>query len=447
LVAEPDKWTGPAFPQDIISQGMFVFNSTDGGASWSPIPVPLEQRQAGDDKQWATADNNPSSKFHGTVYAVWGANTPLWFARKLPGENGWIGAGTDSSPTAIFEDAAFAPAICVSGDGTIHIAWHVPQSEVIFYMSSSDGGKTFSDPELCVEGMGDIDEKFATPDVLDPLSSNFATFPGGTFRVMTLVSIAPIGQSGCIIAWADARDAFTRIYYRVRSDTGTWLGDDSGTPLLGKIGFPDTTEVQHFHPQLAVTPNGTIGCAFYEFGLSRDGRFRIDVRLASSAVLADGFFFLVTVTEKPWDPLVDAPFSHGPPDQPNLTFIGEYFGLDTSDEDFCVLWTDTRTGHQELWFSRVATSRVAPRRPPRLQPGLVGQLIGGVAVDGGGWVILDGYPHPIPPSGPVTEILQLLAANALIEGVSEPAARQIERMIFRTIADIAAREGRGGEVP
>jgi hypothetical protein len=317
------------------------------------------EREAGDDKQWATADNNQSSLHYGNVYAVWGADTPLFFARKPAGQQEWVGAGTDLSPSAIFNDTAFAPAICVSGDGTIHIAWHVPNTAEIFYMSSSDGGTTFSDPEVCAEPIGDISDRFtANP-------GDFATFPGGTFRVMTLVSIAPIGQSGCIVAWADARNEFTRIYYRIRSDSGSWLGDDGGQPLLADIGFSDATLVQHFHPQLAVTPSGLVGCAFYEFGQSSDEIFRIAVKLASTAAFTSNFAFLATVTEKPWDPLVDAPLTHSPPDQ-SVTFIGEYFGLDVSGDDFCVLWTDTRTGHQELWFSRVATWRSDPVSSPSL---------------------------------------------------------------------------------
>jgi len=39
----------------------------------------------------------------------------------------------------------------------------------------------------------------------------------------------------------------------------------------------------------------------------------------------------------------------------------------------------------------------------------------------------------------VTQILQLLVANALISKVSAPAARQIERMVFRAISEIASR--------
>ena len=432
LVAEPDLWTDRPDPDDVLSTGMYVFRSTDHGASWLPAPVILEDRQAGDDKQWATTDNNLSSEFYGWVYAVWAANTPLFFARKAPGEVTWIGAGTDSSATAIASDA-FAPAICVSSDGTIHIAWHVPSTAVILHMSSSDGGVSFSDPEVCAEDIGDITANFPPKS-----PSDWPQFPGGTFRVLTLVSIAPIGQRGCIVAWADARGPFTRIFYRIRSDDGTWLDGDSGRPLLGDMGFSDSKPVQHFHPQLAVTPAGIVGCAFYEFGVKgSDGIHRIDVRLASTALFAQNtFVFLATVTEKPWDPLVDAPFSHG---NPAVTFIGEYFGLDVSGDDFCVLWTDTRTGHQELWFARVATWRSIPGSPPSLTPETVGQLIGGVAVDGGGWVIVGGYRHRIPPRGPITEILQLLAANALVASVNSPSAEQIRKTLFSAISDIAAR--------
>ena len=444
LVVEPDIWTNQPDPNDVVSVGMAVFGSTDQGASWSNPASPLEKlpwmldsQEDGADKQWATADNSSYNKFFGSVYVVWGANTPLFFARKPNGQNKWIGTGNDTSPTAISSNA-FAPAICVSGDGTIHIAWHVPTSGEIFYMSSSDGGFSFSEPELCASGIGDITSKFPPA-----FPADFPQFPHGTFRVMTLVSIAPIGARGCIVAWADARGRFTRIFYRVRSDAGTWLGSDSGDPLLGSMGFDDQTPVQHFHPQLAVTPAGLVGCAFYEFGRSSDGIFRIDVRLASTAVFNKNFFFLATVTEKSWDPLVDAPFSHG---NPAVTFIGEYFGLDVCDEDFCVLWTDTRTGHQELWFSRVATWR-SERRPPALQPGLIGQLIGGVAVDGGGWVIVGGHPHPIPPSGPATAILRLLAANALVAGVESRSARQIEQMIFSTISEIASQKSKAEGLP
>ena len=57
------------------------------------------------------------------------------------------------------------------------------------------------------------------------------------------------------------------------------------------------------------------------------------------------------MTDYPWDPpLVGAPLSHGDPD---VTFIGEYFGLDASPLGFFSFWTDTRTGMQEIFTARV----------------------------------------------------------------------------------------------
>lgn len=90
---------------------------------------------------------------------------------------------------------------------------------------------------------------------------------------------------------------------------------------------------------------------------------------------------------------------------------------------------------------------IASARPSALQPGLIAQLIGGVAVDGGGWVIVGGYPHPIPPSGPATAILRLLAANALVAGIENRSAHQIEQMIFSAISEIASQKSKAQELP
>ena len=62
------------------------------------------------------------------------------------------------------------------------------------------------------------------------------------------------------------------------------------------------------------------------------------------------------VTDQPWDPTVDAPLAEAFPD---TTFIGDYFGLDASPLGFYPLWTDTRTGIQELWTAILPERRCA----------------------------------------------------------------------------------------
>lgn len=52
---------------------------------------------------------------------------------------------------------------------------------------------------------------------------------------------------------------------------------------------------------------------------------------------------------KPQTP-VDAPWAHG---DSHVTFIGDYMGLDASSQEFQPVWTDTRTGIQELFATTV----------------------------------------------------------------------------------------------
>ena len=94
----------------------------------------------------------------------------------------------------------------------------------------------------------------------------------------------------------------------------------------------------------------------------------------------------------PWDPLVKPPFSRG---DSHVHFIGDYFGLDAGDENFAILWTDTRTGMQELFFDLVGTKQIKHRYMPRV----VADILIGVAEDGGGWIIIGGKLYKVPPEG------------------------------------------------
>jgi hypothetical protein len=71
------------------------------------------------------------------------------------------------------------------------------------------------------------------------------------------------------------------------------------------------------------------------------------VALAVSTDNGASFGNRQTVTDRAWDPVVDAPWSHG---HPTTTFIGEYFGLAGTSSGWKVFWTDTRTGVQEMFF-------------------------------------------------------------------------------------------------
>jgi hypothetical protein len=173
----------------------------------------------------------------------------------------------------------------------------------------------------------------------------------------------------------------------------------SGRPLLPQVTFGDT---HCFHPQIVATKTGVVGCAFYTFGPKPGSKHLIDVQLAASWDDGASFPWFITVTDHPWDPLLDAPKSHGDPD---VDFIGEYFGLDADEEDFALLWTDTRTGVQELFSDIVRTKRITSPHIPEL----VGDILFGVTQDGGGLIIVGGKVIPVPPREPLVKALEALA--------------------------------------
>jgi hypothetical protein len=304
--------------------GIAVYKSTDGGQTWSAPN--LIHTSPSDDKQWAAGDGNLGSPFQGRVYAAWDGPGGLCFARTLDHGGTWI--GTEASPVGtVIAPSSFSPEVNVAADGTVYVIFLVGNE--IRMVKSTDGGNSFqatASPATGIDAFG------------------ITTLPGGNFRVVTVPTACDFGST-IIVAWADIREGKQRIYYAVSTDGGaSWNTPPSGQPLLA--GLLIDPNMFHFHPQIVFRPDGVLGCAFYEFG-PKPVALKIDTRMALSFDNGISFSQLFTVTDQPWDPALDAPWAHG---NPNLTFIGEYFGFDASNNGFYPLWTDTRTSIQELWM-------------------------------------------------------------------------------------------------
>jgi hypothetical protein len=157
-------------------------------------------------------------------------------------------------------------------------------------------------------------------------------------------------------------------------------------------------------PQLAATSNGKIGCAFYTFGTD-DGFNKHLINVYMVASYDDGltFPYWTKVTDSGWDPLINAPVSHGHKDGvPDLHFIGDYFGIAATDDFFMPFWTDTRTGVQEIFCDRVETKKFNYIHIPDE----VAKVLFGVTNDGSGIVIVGGKIIKIPPRSPLIKILE-----------------------------------------
>jgi hypothetical protein len=317
--------------------GIVIYTSTDGGKTWS-APDTIHSSTS-DDKQWMAADANPASPFHGNVYVVWD-DGGLAFARSTDHGATWVGVGAEAAGAQISSGSMF-PEINVSSDGSVYIVSITTGGEIRMLVSR-DGGGSFQATASPATGVSSI---------AHPPNSNTSVLPGGMFRVITDPTACAFGST-ILVAWADSREGVARIYYAQSVNGGaTWTTEPSGRPLLSG---PLPAELQHFHPQIVVDPNGVVGCAFYEFG-PKPTTPLIDLIMAQSF---DGgaSFIHFTVTDEPWDPMVDAPWARG---NSSIRFIGDYIGLDASEAGFYPVWTDTRTQVQNLWTAIVPERKCA----------------------------------------------------------------------------------------
>jgi hypothetical protein len=312
--------------------GMVIYKSSDGGQTWS-APNPIHS-SPNDDKQWAAGDANPASPYRGNVYAVWD-NGGLSFARTTDHGSSWTGTTGAAAGDTISAGTVF-PEITVSDDGTVIIV-STDATSTVQMLVSHDGGGSFQSTTDPATGITTLED--ATPRV-----NGWNELPGGTFRVISDPTVASRGGI-TLVAWADYREGASRIYFVRSTDGGNTWSSPSGQPLLTQ-SFP--TAVHHVMPQMVVDAAGVFGCVYYEFG-PKPNIMLIDVVLSLS--FDSGVTFGRSVlTDQPWDPAVDAPWAHG---DPAVTFIGDYMGLDASPQGFQPVWTDTRTGIQELFTTTV----------------------------------------------------------------------------------------------
>ena len=312
--------------------GIAIYKSSDGGATWS-APNPIHD-SAADDKQWAAGDTSAKSPFRGHVYAVWD-NNAIAFARTTDHGATWTGTSGAAAGVQIAPGVTVYPEITVSDDGTVYVVSTDAES-LVAMMVSTDGGASFQPAPDPATGITTL-EALAT-------SGNWAQLPGGTFRVISDPTVAAYGEV-VLVAWSDYREGAARIYYVRSVDGGRTWSTPSGQRL-------DTATLpsgfHHIMPQMVVDRLGVFGCVYYEFG-PKPEKMLIDVVLSLSADQGQTFGREV-LTDQPWDPAIDAPWAHG---NSGVTFIGDYMGLDASSQGFQPLWTDTRTGIQELFTATV----------------------------------------------------------------------------------------------
>ena len=168
-----------------------------------------------------------------------------------------------TDPAVIFDDQGNVYVVALPWQG--ETGPNSGQTIGISVYRSSDGGASCSAPVVVASGITNLYGGL-------PMPYGWPVFPGASFRVITYGADTTSG-SHLVVVWADVREGVSRIYYRHSPNLGaSWDGPASGQPLLTGA-LASAADMQDFHPQVATTPIGEIGCTFYEYGPTGGGEF------------------------------------------------------------------------------------------------------------------------------------------------------------------------------
>lgn len=130
---------------------MAVARSSDGGKTWTPTYFNLQTGTAQfNDKPMLTVDDNVNSPYRDTVYIAWDNNTgDASSSNYLLVSHSTDGGRTFSAPVPANDTTSGPKSVIgadpfVGPDGTLYVAWHDVQNNLLAESSSTDGGQTFS---------------------------------------------------------------------------------------------------------------------------------------------------------------------------------------------------------------------------------------------------------------------------------------------------------------
>lgn len=347
--------------------GVFVSRSSDDGKTFSkPVTVFLDTSGSTfSDKPWITVDRS-STATAGTIYVVWNLDgnserdvdagapreklkqqaPPTSQATGLVVSHSTDGGQSFSNPVVVnpFNNSEFPLGAIpqVGPDGKLSVVYADISNRTglvnqLAMVQSADGGATFGAPRVIIANVSGL------PNHLPP----------GNFRNLTLPSFAVSLRDGSmVVVWSDKRYGDADVLASTSRDGGlTW----SPPVRVNHDRVGDGKD--QFEPVVAVAPNGTYTCAWFD--RRYDPRnFLIDEDVAQS--MDDGLHFgpNIRVTKYSWDPSIDAP---RPESKSSNTFIGDYQALAVDNRAVHPLWNDTQNGVSQQIHTAVVAEWIFSR--------------------------------------------------------------------------------------
>jgi hypothetical protein len=208
--------------------------STDGGATWSDPNIKINSDDGTD------SQTNPSIAVDssGAIYVTWQDNRngdlDIFFAKSLDGGGTWTNPNkkinTDNS-----NEIQRNPSLFVDSSGFIYLAWqdYRNSNADIYFAKSTDGGETWTNPNIKVNTDNGTHGQFNPSIVVDHAQNIFLT-------------------------WQDNRNVDLDIYFASSTDGGSNWTD----PNL-RVNDDLTSETQRF-PILALDSSGFIYVAWQD---------------------------------------------------------------------------------------------------------------------------------------------------------------------------------------
>ncbi|HEY7088349.1 MAG TPA: FG-GAP-like repeat-containing protein, partial [Tepidisphaeraceae bacterium] len=404
---DPD--TGQRFRADgfTSNNALFVARSDDGGLTWnSPVPVVTHLYDGVTPVPYdimpdMAIDTNPSSPNYGNIYVLWIRFYP---AGQYPGEP--TSTGGSHIQIAVSSDGASSfqlrptirdtnnsgigklagqgvanwPRIAVGPEGNVYVDWY--DFGNYFVIHSTDGAKTFDSIEKSAEGEHAL---FSTDgSAADPIAgANLLRFYGFRTGTPSRTIVADPTRPGTVYA-ADFIATFDSLGNEIDSDilfarskdsSLTWsqlqrngkpaaVNDDNlGVPI--KLDNPNDVGARQFITRMAVDADGTIVLVWYDTRRDARANEHLDVFGAISTDGGKSFGPNFRITQKPFS-VEDGKFIDARGDEDY--YLGDFLGLSVVNGTAYVAWTDTRTGNQDVFFSKFSTKNPPTPDNDRYEP-------------------------------------------------------------------------------
>jgi hypothetical protein len=286
------------------------------------------------DRDMVTVDNSATSPFDGSVYIGYddnGSSNRAFAMISRNGQGSWTRSNPiDDTPTT---SDVIGNNIATGPDGTVYATWEDYANRKIKSDVSHDGGVTWGT------------DRTVTNFRIDTTGFFIFSIPAQASRgvlPMPMTAVEPAGSphAGRLLVTYFDKDPSgpnTNIYFRYSDDGGaTWSAET-------KVD-DDTNHAYHFHPAIAVMPDGTIAISFYDTRNDATGK-KTDQYMSFSTDGGVTWSANQRVTTAQSDETVGA----------DANQYGDYQNMDASTNNiFYLTWTDDRfaQGAEEQFFAR-----------------------------------------------------------------------------------------------